>query len=338
MAKDLVNAPPNCKTPGSIASLTRKLFKDNNSIDCKVLGYEECKNLGMEGYLAVQQGSKHAPQFIHLKYKAPDCKKALYRVVLIGKGLTFDSGGYNIKSGPSSMIELMKFDMGGLAAILGCALAISELNLKNIEIDFISPVCENMVGANAMRPGDIIKYKNGKCVEILNTDAEGRLCLADALLYAQNNVKYAGEGSETKPDVIIDLATLTGACMIALGDKYAGLYTSNQELRDDLIAASLKSNEKLWHMPLVKEYKEYIKGKTADLKNIGGSYGGSITAALFLQEFVDQSALSPTKWAHIDMAGPVWSMNESKATGFGVRLLVEYLLRLQQIQGKSSVQ
>jgi leucyl aminopeptidase len=229
------------------------------------------------------------------------------------------------------MIELMKFDMGGCAAILGCALAISELPLKNIEVDFISPVCENMVDANAMRPGDIIKYRNGKSVEILNTDAEGRLCLADALIYAQNNIKYEDGANNTKPDVILDLATLTGACMIALGDKYAGLYTSSTELREDLIDASFSANEKVWHMPLEPEYKENIKGKTADLKNIGGPYGGSITAALFLQEFIDPS-LSSTKWAHIDMAGPVWNMSESKATGFGVKLLVEYLLKLQQKQ------
>jgi len=314
-AKDLVGAPPNCKTPTVIADLAREMSADHK-LECRILGEKECKEMKMGGYLGVQQGSNQPPQFIHLTYKPenPTSPYAVTKVALVGKGLTFDSGGYNLKAGPGSMIELMKFDMGGCAAVLGCAKAIAQLRPKNLEVHFITAVCENMISAEAMKPGDILTASNGKTIEVLNTDAEGRLTLADALVYADN----------LKVDSIIDLATLTGACIVGLGEKLAGLYSSDPQLQADLESAAKRMDEGLWTLPLEPSYKELIKSSLADLKNIGGKGGGSITAALFLQEFVENS-----KWAHIDMAGPVWDTSASKPTGFGVKLLVDYLLNIK---------
>lgn len=311
-AKDLVNAPPNSKTPVEIADLARKMSAEHG-LKCTILGEEECQKRGMGAYLGVQQGSMYPPQFIHLTYSPEPSDTKPNVVALVGKGLTFDSGGYNLKSGPGSMIELMKFDMGGCAAVLGCAKAIAQLRPKNVEVHFITAVCENMVSSQAMKPGDILTASNGKTIEVLNTDAEGRLTLADALVYAE---------TETGATTIIDLATLTGAAIVALGEKIACLYSSDDGLRAELENASKRSDEPLWPMPLEPSYKELIKSTIADLKNIGGKGGGSITAALFLQEFVQKN-----RWAHIDMAGPVWQDN--KATGFGVKLLVDFLLNLK---------
>lgn len=182
-----------------------------------------------------------------------------------------------------------------------------------MEVHFISAVCENMVSAQAMRPGDVLVASNGKTIEVANTDAEGRLTLADALVYAE----------KLGVDVIIDLATLTGACMVALGDKVAGLYSPDNQLRDRIVAAAQRTQEGIWPMPLEAQYKDMIKSHIADLKNVGGKSGGSITAALFLEEFVKKA-----KWAHIDMAGPVWDNKEMKPTGYGVKLLVDYLVNV----------
>lgn len=315
LARDLVGAPPNSKTPTAIAQLAQNMAA-TSGLDCKVLGEEECKKRGMGGYLGVQQGSKFPPQFIHLTYKPAGVpEKDLVKVALVGKGLTFDSGGYNLKSGAGSMIELMKFDMGGCGAVLGCAKAISQLRPKNVEVHFISAVCENMISDESMRPGDILVASNGKTIEVLNTDAEGRLTLADALVYAD------GLGV----DIIVDLATLTGACIVALGEKVAGLYSPDKKLREDLEAAGLRTDEGLWAMPLEANYKELIKSTIADLKNIGSKGGGSITAALFLEEFVENA-----KWAHIDMAGPVWDTKDNKPTGYGVKFLTDFLLNLRK--------
>ena len=309
-ARDLVGAPSNSKTPVVIADLARQMAKEHN-IECKVLGQEECEALGMGAYLGVQQGSKFPPQFVHMTYKPEG--GASKKIALVGKGLTFDSGGYNLKAGAGSMIELMKFDMGGCAAVLGTAKAIAQLRPKNVEVHFITALCENMINEEAMRPGDILVASNGKTIEVLNTDAEGRLTLADALVYAD---KIEGV------DTVIDLATLTGACIVGLGDKLAGLYSPDEQLMKDLTSAAGRADEGIWGMPLPSEYKEMIKGTLGDLKNIGGRSGGSITAALFLQEFVKPQ----TKWAHIDMAGPVWDNGAGKPTGYGVKMLVDYLL------------
>ena len=315
-AKDLVGAPPNSKTPLVIADLARGIASSHN-LSIKVLGQAECESLGMGGYLGVQQGSRFPPQFIHLTY-TPDgvSPGAVPKVALVGKGLTFDSGGYNLKAGAGSMIELMKFDMGGCAAVLGAAKAIGQLRPKNVEVHFITAVCENMISAEAMRPGDVLVASNGKTIEVLNTDAEGRLTLADALVYAEKQC-----GAET----IVDLATLTGACIVALGEKLAGLYSSDDGLRADLESAAKRADEGVWSLPLEVQYKELIKSQLADLKNIGAKGGGSITAALFLQEFVEKA-----KWAHIDMAGPVWDTSNSRPTGYGVKLLVDFLLSVKK--------
>lgn len=315
-AKDLVAAPPNYKTPSAIADIARELSRECN-LECKILGREECERLGMGGYLGVQQGSNQEPQFIHLTFKpngGVDTGVPVTKVALVGKGLTFDSGGYNLKVGAGSMIELMKFDMGGCGAVLGAAKAIGLLRPKNVEVHFITAVCENMISADAMKPGDILTASNGKTIEVLNTDAEGRLTLADALVYADN----------LDVDVIVDLATLTGACIVALGEKLAGLYSSDPDLLADLQNAGRRTDEGLWPLPLEPAYKEHIKSTLADLKNVGAKGAGSITAALFLREFVEKA-----KWAHIDMAGPVWDTSKSKPTGFGVKLLVDYILNIK---------
>jgi len=311
LAKDLVGAPPNYLTPSSMAGVAEKISKDLG-LSLTILEQEECEKLGMGSYLGVAQGAIEPPKFIHLTYKPKGEVKS--KIALIGKGLTFDSGGYNLKAGAGSMIELMKFDMGGSAAVLGAAQAIGKLKPDNVQVDFIVAACENMLSDRAMRPGDILTASNGKTIEVLNTDAEGRLTLADALIYAE----------KLNPDKIVDLATLTGACIISLGNEYAGMWSDNDDLAAELLESSKDGGEKLWRMPLVESYKEELKSKIADLKNVGGRAGGSITAALFLKEFVTK-----TPWAHIDMAGPVWDAKAGGSTGYGVRTLVEFVAKQQ---------
>jgi len=308
LAKDLVNAPPNFLTPASMADTAIMIAKEHK-MECEILEESEIRKMGMGAYLGVSQGSGLPPKFIHLTYTPKGTVKK--KLAIVGKGLTFDSGGYNLKAGAGSMIELMKFDMGGAAATLGTAKVIGNISPDNVEVHFIIAACENMISDKAMRPGDILTASNGKTIEVLNTDAEGRLTLADALIYAENQ----------NVDFIVDCATLTGAAIVALGPHYACLYSDNDELRSGLLNSSKKSGDKLWHMPLPAEYNEMIKSKIADLKNVGGKWGGSITAALFLKEFVND-----TPWAHIDLAGPVWSEKEGAATGYGVRLLSSWIL------------
>ena len=310
-ARELVSAPPNFLTPNKMAQEAEKLSTDYG-LDLKVLNKKECEDKGMGAYLAVAKGSDLEPKFIHLKYSSKDAKN---KIVLIGKGLTFDSGGYNLKVG-ASQIEKMKYDMGGSASVLGTARAIAELKPKNIEVHFIVAACENMINGSALHPGDIIKASNGKTIEVNNTDAEGRLTLADALVY----------GCKLEPDAIVDLATLTGACVIALGDEIAGLWTDNDKLSDQLTNAAAKAGEGIWRMPMQDSYKSGIKSSIADLQNTGPRPGGSITAALFLKEFVKSSI----PWAHIDIAGTCWTEKDRDitpkgATGYGVRTLVNWI-------------
>ena len=253
------------------------------------------------------------PRFIKVAYKPSG--KPRRKVALVGKGLTFDSGGLSLKSAKS--METMKLDMSGGATVLGVMRVLSQLK-PPVQVTAYVPSTENLPGGNAQKPGDVIRYKNGKTVEVLNTDAEGRLILADALICA----------AEDKPDVIIDLATLTGACMVALGTQVAGVLGNNQELIDALIRCGKEAGEFLWQLPLVKEYKEDIKSAVADIKNIGGSHAGAITAALFLEEFVGN-----VPWVHLDIAGPAFAEKDlpyipKGGTGFGVRTLVRYLLNL----------
>ena len=313
-ARELVSAPPNVLTPHQMAKEAEKLA-NNYDLDLKILDKKKCEDLGMGAYLAVAKGSDLDPKFIHLKYSSKAPKK---KIVLIGKGLTFDSGGYNLKVG-ASQIEKMKYDMGGSASVLGAARAIAELKPNNIEIHFIVASCENMINGSALHPGDIVTASNGKTIEVNNTDAEGRLTLADALVYA----------CKLEPNAIVDLATLTGACVIALGDEIAGLWTDNDQLCNQLIKAAGKAGEGIWRMPMQDSYKSGIKSSIADLQNTGPRPGGSITAALFLKEFVNSSI----PWAHIDIAGTCWTekdrdINPKGATGYGVRTLVNWIKEL----------
>ena len=312
LARELVAAPPNVVNPPSLAAIAQQLAADHG-LGLKILEREDCERLGMGSYLGVAKASGFPPKFLHLTYRSQEPVKRC--LVLVGKGLTFDSGGYNLKVG-ASQIEMMKYDMGGCAAVLGAARAIGQLKPKGVEVHFISATCENMISGDGLRPGDIITASNGVTIEVNNTDAEGRLTLADALVYACN----------LKPDAVVDLATLTGACLISLGDELAGLWSPDDDLAAALLKAAQSSGEGLWRMPLPASYLERMKSPFADLKNTGPRAGGAITAALFLKEFVSQG----TAWAHMDVAGTVWSDkgngdNPAGATGYGVRTLVEWV-------------
>ena len=313
LARELVAAPPNVVTPAALADTAAAIASDHG-LELKVLERSDCEAKGMGAFLAVSQGSDLPPKFIHLIYHPEGEVKR--RVALVGKGLTFDSGGYNLKVG-AAQIDMMKFDMGGSAAVLGAMRSIAELKPAGVEVHMVVASCENMVNGSAVHPGDIVTAANGMTIEINNTDAEGRLTLADALLYA----------CEQEPDAVVDLATLTGACVIALGDEMAGLWSNNDDLAEALDAAAQCGGEGLWRMPLRQSYKDGLKSLLADMKNTGPRPGGSITAALFLKEFVAKD----TAWAHIDIAGPVWSdkgkgVNPAGATGYGVRTLVNWVL------------
>ena len=314
-ARELVAAPPNKLTPLEMSKNATEIANENN-LDIKILDKNECEKLGMGAFLAVAKGSDLDPKFIHITYRSNTPIKR--KIALVGKGLTFDSGGYNLKVG-ASQIEMMKYDMGGSATVLGTAKAIGAIKPEGLEIHFIVASCENMINGSAVHPGDVVTASNGKTIEINNTDAEGRLTLADALKYA----------SDLKPDSIIDLATLTGACVIALGNEVAGMWSNNQKLADELLNAASKTEEGLWQMPLQKSYKDGLKSHIADMKNTGPRAGGSITAALFLEEFLDANI----NWAHIDIAGTCWAeksngINPSGATGYGVRTLIEWIKSL----------
>ena len=312
LARRMVAAPPNSLTPLEMSIQASKIAKDHD-LEIKILEKKECEELGMGAYLAVAKGSDLEPKFIHLTLKSQGPTKE--KIALIGKGLTFDSGGYNLKVG-ASQIEMMKYDMGGSAAVLGAAKALGAIKPEGLEIHFIVAACENMINGSAVHPGDVVTASNGKTIEINNTDAEGRLTLADALTYASN----------LKPDSIIDLATLTGAIVVALGNDVAGFWSNNNDLAQDLKDASAAVGEELWQMPLKKSYKEGLKSHIADMKNTGPRAGGSITAALFLEEFFDNKI----KWAHIDIAGTCWTdknkgIHPSGATGFGVKTIVQWI-------------
>ncbi|MDM9385100.1 leucyl aminopeptidase [Chlorogloeopsis sp. ULAP01] len=311
LARQLVAAPANEVTPITMAEVAMVIASEHG-LQVEILEQEECEKLGMGAFLGVAKASDLPPKFIHLTYKPEGTPKR--KLAIIGKGLTFDSGGLNIK-GAGSGIETMKMDMGGGAATLGAAKAIAQLK-PDVEVHFISAVTENMISGHAMHPGDILKASNGKTIEVNNTDAEGRLTLADALVFAE----------KLGVDAIVDLATLTGACVIALGDDIAGLFTPDDALAKELEKAAETSGEKIWRMPMEEKYFEGLKSSIADMKNTGPRAGGSITAALFLKQFVKD-----TPWAHLDIAGTVWAdkengYNGSGATGFGVRSLVNWVL------------
>jgi leucyl aminopeptidase len=313
LARELVAAPPNVATPQHLAD-TAAAIANEHGLELRVLERSDCEALGMGAYLGVAQGSALPPKFIHLTYRPDGTVRR--RVALVGKGLTFDSGGYNLKTA-GSQIEMMKYDMGGSAAVLGAARAIAELRPAGVEVHVIVAACENMISGGAVHPGDIVTASNGKTIEINNTDAEGRLTLADALVYA----------CRLEPDAVVDLATLTGACLIALGEEIAGLWSCSDGLAEALMQAGSNGGEDLWRMPLRSSYRAGLKSQVADMKNTGPRPGGSITAALFLQDFVTKDL----PWAHLDIAGTVWSdkgrgLDPAGATGYGVRTLVNWVL------------
>jgi len=311
LARELVAAPANIVTPVSMAQ-TAEAIASEYSLALEILEQEECEKLGMGAFLGVAQASEIPPKFLHLTYKPEGTPRR--KLAIVGKGLTFDSGGLNIK-GAGSGIETMKMDMGGAAATLGAAKAIGQIK-PDVEVHFISAVTENMISGRAMHPGDILTASNGKTIEVNNTDAEGRLTLADALVFAE----------KLGVDAIVDLATLTGACIVALGNDIAGLWTADDGIASQLKSASEAAGEKFWQMPMEEKYFEGLKSPIADMKNTGPRAGGSITAALFLKQFVKE-----TPWAHLDIAGPVWTEKEDGcnsvgATGFPVRTLVNWVL------------
>lgn len=312
LARELVAAPPNVVTPATLAE-TAQDIATTHGLEVAILEQDECAQRGMGAYLGVAQASDMPPKFIHLVYKPEGTPRR--KLAIVGKGLTFDSGGLNLKAGAGSMIEMMKFDMGGAAATLGAAKAIAQIK-PDVEVHFISAATENMISGRALHPGDILTASNGKTIEVNNTDAEGRLTLADALVFAES----------LDLDAIIDVATLTGACLVALGDTIAGLWSSDDMLAAALEAASEQAGEKLWRMPLEDKYFEGMKSLVADMKNTGPRFGGAITAALFLKQFVKE-----TPWAHLDIAGTVWNERENAynnpgATGYGVRTLVQWVM------------
>ncbi|MCP4293350.1 MAG: leucyl aminopeptidase [bacterium] len=306
-ARALVNEPPNIQTPVHLAESAKKMAKEEN-LKCKILTVPQMKKLNMGGLLGVGQGSANPPRLISLEYRGGKSKKSP-TIALVGKGVTFDTGGISLKPGAS--MDLMKSDMGGAAAVLGATKIIAQLGL-DVNLITIIPTAENMPDGNAIRPADVLTMANGKTVEVLNTDAEGRLILADALWYA----------GRSKPDYIMDAATLTGACVVALGTHFAGLMSNSSELIDSLKQAGGETFERVWHLPLIDEHKDAMKGTWGDLKNLGPREGGAMTAAGFLAHFVPEE----TQWAHIDIAGPSYAERPATltpvgGTGFGARLM-----------------
>ncbi|HEY2986338.1 MAG TPA: leucyl aminopeptidase [Candidatus Binatia bacterium] len=312
LARDLVNEPPSVATARFLGAQAKRHCR-GRGLKVEVWNKKKIAAMNLAGLLAVNRGSIEEPRFIVIRYRPAG--KARKKVALIGKGITFDSGGLSLK--PSKSMETMKLDMAGGAAIIGAMSRLPELQFP-VEVTGYIPTTDNLPGGNAQKPGDIIRYLNGKTIEVLNTDAEGRLILADGLALA----------AKEKPDYMINLATLTGACMVALGTEVAGIFSNNQPLADALIRCGKEAGEKLWQLPLVKEYRDEIKSSVADMKNIGGSYGGAITAALILHEFVDG-----VPWAHLDIAGPAFAEKDmltspKGGTGFGVRTLLRFLSTL----------
>lgn len=312
LARDLANTPGNVLTPARLADAAHAVGT-RYGMQLTIYGHEELEREGFGGILAVGQGSANPPRFVVMEHGSRDHGPT---ICLVGKGITFDTGGISIK--PAEKMEDMKMDMGGAAAVIGAMEVVGALKLPLHVVALIASA-ENMPSGTAYRPGDIITTLSGKTIEVLNTDAEGRIVLADALFYAQ---RYA-------PRAIIDLATLTGAIMVALGAHATGLMTNNQALADDLIQAGTATAERVWQLPLWDEYRDMMKSDIADLKNTGGRYGGAITAAGFLAAFVGDYP-----WAHLDIAGTAWTENPNRpyvikgATGVGVRLLVQMLQQL----------
>ena len=306
-ARDLANLPPNVCTPSYLAEQARELAERHPTLSATVLDEREMERLGMGALLAVARGSREPPRLIVLEHRRPG--KEGKTVVLVGKGVTFDSGGISIK--PAQAMDEMKFDMSGAAAVIGALQAAAALALP-LHVVGIIPSTENLPGGNATRPGDIVKSLAGQTIEVLNTDAEGRLILCDALTYA----------AHYDPAVVVDVATLTGACVVALGRVASGLFSNHPALARELLAAGEYSGDRAWELPLWDEYRESLKSNFADVANIGGPEAGAVTAAAFLARFTKKY-----RWAHLDIAGTAWTTGKEKgATGRPVPLLCQFLL------------
>jgi leucyl aminopeptidase len=313
-ARDMVNEPSGAKSPAAFASAARSLLR-GKGVTVRVMTEADIKAQGLGGVIGVGQGSANPPRLVKATYAPSGAKGS---VALVGKGVVFDSGGLSIKS--SSGMETMKTDMSGAAAVLATLSVLKELGIKTKVTAYV-PMVENMPSGTAIRPGDVLKIRNGKTVEVLNTDAEGRLILADGLSLA----------TEDKPDAVVDVATLTGACMVALGDKIAGLMGNRDSWTEQVQEAADAAGEPVWELPLPSDYRKLLDSEVAELRNIStSSYGGAITAALFLSEFVDG-----VPWAHLDIAGPARAGSDDGylvkgGTGFGVRTLVELVARFKK--------
>lgn len=305
-ARNLANLPGNICTPSYLAQQARKLGRANANLKVSVLEEKKMKELGMGSLLSVSAGSDQPAKLIVMEYKGAKADQKPY--VLIGKGITFDSGGISLK--PGAKMDEMKFDMGGAASVFGTMRAITGLQ-PAINVVAIVAAAENMPSGGATKPGDVVTSMSGKTIEVLNTDAEGRLVLCDALTHAE---RY-------KPKAVIDIATLTGACVVALGSHATGLFANQDKLAEQLLEAGIATHDRAWRMPLWDDYKNQLKSNFADLPNIGGPGGGSITAACFLSEFATNY-----DWAHLDIAGSAWDSSPKGATGRPVALLTRYLM------------
>lgn len=304
----LADLPPNICTPTYLATEAKKLAEQFSSLKVEVLERKQIEALKMGSFLSVAKGSEEPPVFIVIKH-TPSTQNDEAPLVLVGKGLTFDSGGISLK--PAASMEEMKYDMGGAASVLGAMRSVAELNLGR-EIIGIVASCENMPSGKANKPGDVVTSMAGKTIEILNTDAEGRLVLCDALTYAER----------FNPAAVINIATLTGACIVALGDINSGLFSNNEALAEQIKDASQQTNDGVWQLPISDEYQAKLKSNFADIANIGSPGAGSITAACFLARFTEKYP-----WAHLDVAGTAWNSGGTKgATGRPVPLLVQYLI------------
>ncbi len=309
-ARHLGNYPPNVCTPKYIASYATKIAENNKNCEINVLNHKQMKKMGMGALLAVGQGSANKPKMVVLKYNGADKSQA--PIALVGKGITFDTGGISLKPGPN--MDEMKYDMCGAATVIGGFVAAVELGLPINLLTFV-PAVENMPDGKAYRPGDVITSYSGKTIEVLNTDAEGRMILCDTLTYSQ----------EFKPSVVLDFATLTGACVVALGHQASAVMTKTDGLFEDLKAAGLQSHDRVWELPLWDEYQKQIDTTFADMQNIGGFPAGTITAGCFLSRFTDGQ-----KWAHVDIAGTAWNSKKEGATGRPVAMLTQYLINESQ--------
>jgi leucyl aminopeptidase len=313
LAREIVNSVPDDLTPEVLANEAKKVADSLEDVECFIGDEEFLKEQKMGAFLAVSRASEHKPRLIHLTYRPKDAKK---KFVFVGKGLTYDSGGLSLK--PSEHMVSMKADKGGAAAVLSILKGAAELKVP-FEVHCIIGACENMIGGNAYKPDDVLVAKNGKTIEVRNTDAEGRLVLADCLCYAQ----------EQKPDYLVDLATLTGACVVALGDYTTGVMGHNSRLKHEIMAAANKSGELTGSLPFNRYLKKLLKSQVADISNISSSrYGGAITAALFLDNFIEEE--NKERWIHLDIAGPAfiekdWGYNQAGASGAGVRMNLYWL-------------